>query len=104
MNHLIIPIFYETSAMGGDWRARLGKFAIAIALGGVTVPCWESNVLAQIIPDETLGTESSVVTPDNIKGLESDRVSGGAIRGSNLFHSFREFNIGEGKGGYFENP
>ncbi len=74
-------------------------------LGGVTVPGWESMVLAQqIIPDETLGAESSVVTPDNIKGIESDHISGGAVRGSNLFHSFREFNIGEGRGGYFENP
>ena len=90
--------------MSGDWRAGFGQFAIAIALGSVTVPCWESNVLAQIIPDETLGAESSVVTPDKIKGIESDRISGGAARGSNLFHSFREFNVGEGRGGYFENP
>ncbi len=91
--------------MSTDWRAGLGKFALAIALGSVTVPCWESMVSAQqIIPDDTLGAESSVVTPDNIKGIESDRISGGAVRGNNLFHSFREFNIGEGKGGYFENP
>ena len=69
--------------------------ALAIAWGGVTISYWESNVLAQIIPDETLGAESSVVTPDNIKGIESDRISGGAVRGSNLFHSFREFNIGD---------
>ncbi len=100
--------------MSTDWQAGLGKFALAIALGGVTVPCWESMVLAQqIIPDDTLGAESSVVAPDTIKGIDSGlaegealrvRISGGAVRGSNLFHSFREFNIGEGKGGYFENP
>ena len=41
-------------------------------LGGVTVSRWESMVLAQIIPDDTLGAESSVVTSDNIKGLKSD--------------------------------
>ncbi len=90
--------------MSTDWRAGLGKLGLAIALGGVTVPCWESIVSAQIIPDDTLGAESSVVTPDTIKGMESERISGGAIRGSNLFHSFRSFNIGEGRGGYFENP
>ncbi len=90
--------------MSRDWRAWFWKSSIALTLGAVTIPWWESIVLAQIIRDETLGAESSVVTPDNIKGLESDRISGGAIRGSNLFHSFREFNIGEGKGGYFENP
>ena len=90
--------------MSGDWRAGFGQLAIALFLGGVTVPAGESIASAQIIPDETLGAESSMVTPDNIKGIESDRISGGAARGSNLFHSFQEFNIGEGRGGYFENP
>ena len=28
------------------------------------------SVSAQIIPDETLGAESSVVTPDKIEGIE----------------------------------
>ncbi|MBD2354990.1 filamentous hemagglutinin N-terminal domain-containing protein [Tolypothrix sp. FACHB-123] len=59
---------------------------------------------AQIIPDNTLGTESSVVNPDTIKGIPSDRIDGGAIRGSNLFHSFSEFNIDSGRGAYFTNP
>ncbi|MEO1373983.1 MAG: filamentous hemagglutinin N-terminal domain-containing protein, partial [Cyanobacteria bacterium J06635_10] len=31
-------------------------------------------------------------------------IDGGAIRGINLFHSFREFNIGEGNSAYFSNP
>ena len=43
--------------------------------------------------------------PDvEIKGLESDRVEGGAVRGNNLFHSFQEFNIKAGRGAYFTNP
>ena len=45
---------------------------IAIAFSGFTIPYGESMVLAQIIPDETLGDEGSIVTPDNIKGIESD--------------------------------
>ena len=90
--------------MSRNWQAGLGKFALAITLGGVSVPCGDSILSAQIIPDETLGAESSVVTPDNINGIESGLISGGAVRGSNLFHSFREFNIGEGRGGYFDNP
>ncbi|MGF1491201.1 MAG: filamentous hemagglutinin N-terminal domain-containing protein [Microcoleaceae cyanobacterium] len=61
--------------------------------------------LAQIIPDGTLGSESSVVIPDQaIQGINSDRIDGGAIRGNNLFHSFQEFNIDEGRGVYFSNP
>jgi filamentous hemagglutinin family protein len=59
---------------------------------------------AQIVPDNTLGNESSIVTPDTINGIDSDRIDGGAIRNSNLFHSFQEFNINEGRGAYFSNP
>ncbi|MFB2924046.1 filamentous hemagglutinin N-terminal domain-containing protein [Aerosakkonema funiforme] len=59
----------------------------------------------QIIPDRTLGSENSQVVPNvEIKGVQSDRIDGGAIRGSNLFHSLQEFNIPEGRGAYFSNP
>src|SRR4028118_95218 len=60
--------------------------------------------IAQIIPDNSLGAESSRTVPDTINNLPSDRITGGAIRGVNLFHSLREFNIREGRGAYFENP
>jgi filamentous hemagglutinin family protein len=63
-----------------------------------------SGALAQIIPDSSLGPESSRTVRDTINNLPSDRISGGATRGSSLFHSFGEFNIGEGRGAYFENP
>ncbi|WP_051469990.1 beta strand repeat-containing protein [Fischerella sp. PCC 9605] len=60
--------------------------------------------IAQVTPDNTLGAENSVVTGDVINNIPSDRLDGGAIRGSNLFHSFQEFNVGEGRGVYFSNP
>src|SRR4028118_520274 len=63
-----------------------------------------SGAIAQIIPDNTLGPESSRTVPDTINNLPSDRIEGGATRGSSLFHSLREFNIGEGRGAYFGNP
>ncbi len=60
------------------------------------------SVLGQIIPDRTIGT---TVTPNlTINGILSDRIDHGTIRGSNLFHSFQEFNIGSGQGAYFSNP
>ena len=60
---------------------------------------------AQIVPDNTLGSENSVVTPNlNIRNLPSDRIDGGAVRGGNLFHSFQEFNVDVGRGAYFSNP
>jgi filamentous hemagglutinin family protein len=63
-----------------------------------------SGAMAQIIPDNTLGPESSRSVDDTINNLPSDRIGGGATRGSSLFHSFGEFNIGEGRGAYFGNP
>ena len=58
--------------------------------------------IAQITPDTSVG---STVTPNvEIKGVRSDRIEGGTIRGSNLFHSFSEFNIQNGRGAYFTNP
>ena len=59
----------------------------------------------QITPDATLGTERSVVTPNvTIRGIPSDRIDGGALKGANLFHSFGEFNILPGRAAYFTNP
>ena len=62
------------------------------------------GAIAQIIPDSSLGEESSRTVPDTINNLPSDRITGGAIRGVNLFHSLREFNLREGRGAYFDNP
>lgn len=60
---------------------------------------------AQIIPDATLGAESSVITPNvNIKGSPANQIDGGATRGANLFHSFSEFNVSNVGRVYFANP
>ena len=55
----------------------------------------------QLAPDNSLGAESSVVTPIN---PTTDRIDGGAVRGSNLFHSFGEFNVDVGRSVDFANP
>jgi len=61
--------------------------------------------LAQLIPDNSLGTESSVVNLDRlVDGLPADLIEGGAARGGNLFHSFQEFNVATGQSVYFANP
>lgn len=59
------------------------------------------SVQAQIVPDGTLGGERSQVTPI---APNTDRIDGGAGRGANLFHSFQEFNVRDGRGVYFTNP
>lgn len=62
------------------------------------------SVLAKPIPDATLGSERSIVTPENRGGMPSHRIDGGARRGQNLFHSFEQFNINLGEGAFFSNP
>ena len=52
-----------------------------------------SSTKAQIIPDNTLGVESSTIR--SVNDLR-DAIEGGAVRGDSLFHSFQEFNIPEG--------
>ena len=95
-----------------SWIWTLGLIS-SLAIGGVINPTDvvlfnispKNSVLAQIVPDRTLGAESSVINPNvNIEGILSDQIEGGAIRGTNLFHSFEEFNVREGQGAYFVNP
>ena len=62
-------------------------------------------VQGQLSPDTTLGSESSIVVPNQtIKDLPADLIQGGAARGTNLFHSFLEFNVDNGQRVYFANP
>ncbi|NEO69791.1 filamentous hemagglutinin N-terminal domain-containing protein [Moorena sp. SIO3H5] len=64
-----------------------------------------TTALGQITPDNTLGNESSVVTPNvTVNGALADLIEGGAIRDSNLFHSFSDFNVAEFGRVYFDNP
>ncbi|MEP1062215.1 MULTISPECIES: filamentous hemagglutinin N-terminal domain-containing protein [Cyanophyceae] len=82
------------------------SLAIAGALAQFSSGIFSSTnyAWAQPVPDNTLGSESSVITPNVVNGLPSDQIDGGAMRGSNLFHSFREFSINENRGAYFTNP
>lgn len=80
--------------------------AISLALG---LSClgwlYLTPANAQIIPDNSLGTEQSILTPGvDINGSPADLIEGGAIRGSNLFHSFLEFNVGLTQRVYFADP
>ncbi|NEO30969.1 MAG: filamentous hemagglutinin N-terminal domain-containing protein [Symploca sp. SIO3C6] len=67
--------------------------------------CLANRALAQLTPDNTLGNENSLVTPNvDVKGALADLIEGGAIRDINLFHSFLEFNVENGGRVYFANP
>jgi filamentous hemagglutinin family protein len=87
------------SSQSWQWKIR-GCTVFGTLLLGVS-----DRALAQITPDNTLSRESSIVAPDvTVRNLQSDLIEGGAIRGTNLFHSFTQFNIGAGRGAYFTNP
>ena len=76
------------------------RLAIASILSFITILSVQNTVDAQIIPDGTLNSENSVINSSGNR----DTISGGAIRGSNLLHSFQEFNVGRLREAYFINP
>ena len=87
-------------------KKKLNRVSL-IAFVGVLLAFVSKSALAQsqIIPDATMGNENSQVrTNANVQGLPSEVIEGGAQREANLFHSFSEFNISEGRGAYFANP
>lgn len=88
------------------WTIFSGRLWLnSLAIVGLTGLLTSNQIDAQVIPDRTLGKESSIVTPNlTINGIPSERIDGGAVRNTNLFHSFQEFNIGNGRGVYFNNP
>jgi len=68
-------------------------FAISIGEALFSTPA-----IAQIVPDTTLPTNSSV-----IPGCTVCTINGGTVRGVNLFHSFQQFSIPTGGAAYFNN-
>ncbi|MBD2067769.1 filamentous hemagglutinin N-terminal domain-containing protein [Leptolyngbya sp. FACHB-671] len=83
------------------WQTAIvnGIVLSTIVLGWTTVAVAQRRPIA----DNTLGVESSTVIPLDPQS-SSDRIEGGAQRGNNLFHSFREFHVDEGRSVYFADP
>ena len=87
----------------------VGKYFWLCLLSGCLWNCLARYSYAEIIPDDTLGNESSVVVPqsstsDKPNGIASQRIEGGATRANNLFHSFSEFSIPDQSQVYFASP
>ena len=83
-----------------NWRSLWQLLKFLFIFSGIDFLDRDS-LQAQIVPDKTLGAESSQI--NRVNGTR-DRIEGGATRGSNLFHSFKEFSISEGRAAYFANP
>jgi filamentous hemagglutinin family protein len=82
--------------LGRSWNVCVLSLGVGwLSMAQVSIA---QNVIA---PDTTLGNEASLV---NSATAQVDLIEGGARRGQNLFHSFREFNIGSGREAYFVAP
>jgi filamentous hemagglutinin family protein len=82
------------------------QFGLVGLVGSFCVSFFTAKTQAQqsnIVPDNTLGAESSQVI-GNFQGQPIEVITGGSSRQSNLFHSFQEFNISAGRGAYFFSP
>ncbi|MGK7898340.1 MAG: filamentous hemagglutinin N-terminal domain-containing protein [Xenococcus sp. (in: cyanobacteria)] len=79
------------------------KLLSLLPLSVILTICFSKNSIlpAQITPDNTLGSESSVIIKGTENELPAHIVEGGAERGVNLFHSFSEFNVDPGQQVYF---
>jgi filamentous hemagglutinin family protein len=90
-----------------SWFAQGWQLALAGSLalvetftGGIN-----NSAFAQITPDSTLGNQNSLVRPySQIPSPGNVEIKGGATRGANLFHSFKQFNVREGERAYFYSP
>jgi filamentous hemagglutinin family protein len=74
-------------------------FRRVVALTLAVLLAFPSPGLVQIVTDGTLGPGSALPGPNYVIGSEL-----GQVRGANLFHSFREFNVGTGERASFTGP
>lgn len=84
-------------AMG--WRLGIIPLPPTVLLFAIMELSVQRGVFAQIIPDDTLGSESSLVRQQDLRNL----IAGGVIRDISLFHSLQKFNVNQRQQVYFIN-
>lgn len=93
-------------ALSSSFKGSLTIAAeVAIGLMGLSY-FWNSSAsfaaAQSIIPDQTLPPNQRSIASPVVPSV--DLITGGATHGSNLFHSFQQFNIEAGRGAYFLDP
>ncbi|NHC33550.1 two-partner secretion domain-containing protein [Scytonema millei] len=91
----------QISSVAGRWCARLGLFGAITSLSFANVfgsaVVFGSPALAQVVPDNTVGSAVS-----GISGGEQT-ITGGTRQGGNLFHSFDRFSVPTNGAAIFSN-
>ncbi len=94
----IRAVGHPRSCLATPWLGYLVACSVALLPNIASLP---SAALAQVSADTSLGGENSLVVPN---GANSDRIEGGAIRNTYLFHSLQELGIPASRSVYFANP
>jgi filamentous hemagglutinin family protein len=79
-------------------KAQFWCFCFGLGIFISTATFFPKNTVAQVIPDNTLPTNSRVTNPDNTNLIE-----GGTQAGGNLFHSFQQFSVLNNNTAFFNN-
>ena len=80
-----------------DFSFKLTSVLLITSIGGIF---HQNKGLAQVKSDSSLGAENSIVSP-SVNGTST--ITGGAIRETNLFHSFEKFSVLNGETAFFNN-
>ncbi|URD50894.1 filamentous hemagglutinin N-terminal domain-containing protein [Chroococcidiopsis sp. CCNUC1] len=100
LNIYIAEMYLQISSVSGRWCVRLGlawaitSLSFANAFGGTVT--FGSTALAQVVPDNTVGSA--------VSGVGSEQtITGGTRQGGNLFHSFDRFSVPTNGAAIFNN-
>jgi filamentous hemagglutinin family protein len=88
----VLPIQTNHGDGPGSGRFFLGVCSKVVVLCGLGI--WPTIARSQVIPDGSLGAESSIV---NLAAPDRVIITGGAGRASLLFHSFKDLNVLQGE-------
>ena len=87
--------------MTPSWQRLCWMLGLASASTSTLIVGFGHCALAQIQPDNT---SNSGIELGIINGTQITQITGGTARGTNLFHSFQQFNVSAGQGAFFTNP
>ena len=87
----------KVRSVAAQFGCAVGLVVVLVAT--VLIRSGSAQVTTAIVPDSTLPTNTTVTQIDNVHNITN-----GTFRGANQFHSFDQFNIGDGNIASFNGP